>query len=327
MKSSHKLCLQSGAGSELWYFGLDHMPDSAALAWPVLRRPIPDHPDEFYFQIVTDLKRPPLAPVLNVDWLACSVDFISPARVRQRFSTASRLPCGVLMVQSGESLPLVSVAAHAGFWSFGRTILDRIAKHIGCATLPASNLVETLFQMITFQLPHLDESAVMQVIAKRMGNGDLMATFDTVIMEVEEAVECLHPDDHKEFKDVEEKAATNRSDRSTFRDEFRKQAGVVRARAKPKAKAKAKAKALPRKDFPTTLTQAEAKAYLPAGCSVWRAISHSAWAGHCPPHPRISSSWSLGEFEAMREVIRRLWRQHLDKEGLDNSACPFNNLL
>lgn len=56
-------------------------------------------------------------------------------------------------------------------------------------------------------------------------------------------------------------------------------------------------------------------------------MSHSAWAGRCEPFKRISANWSMGEDNARRDIIARLWRQYLAKMGLPLSDCPYQDLL
>ena len=206
----------------------------------------------------------------------------------------------------------------------GKVTVDKFAQNRGCGIPKGSNLVETLFTLISEILNSLGEQAVLDILSKRLGWSDIGASFDSSFLDLDDAIECLHHDDHRQVHKAEDDAKAMARMRMAFRDDLRKQAEVVRARAKCKAKAQPPVK---KKEFPTTMSQTEAKAMLPPGSSIWRAISHGAWAGHCPPFKRVSAPWSLGEYDAMKHVIARLWRQYLEKTGRPLSDCPYLGLI
>lgn len=77
------------------------------------------------------------------------------------------------------------------------------------------------------------------------------------------------------------------------------------------------------------LTQQEVKAMLPPGASCWRSnLGSGQWWVHLPPHPRISKSWTIqGHYEAAQFVLKGVWRQWLDDNGLTTADCPVAGLF
>ena len=107
-----------------------------------------------------------------------------------------------------------------------------------------------------------------------------------------------------------------------------KAAPKTKAKAKSKAKAKAGAGPPPRQPLPSTIPQSEARRFVPPGCYIWRGLDRSEWCGHCAPRKRVSASWhQYTEEGALRLVVRMLWSQYLEKEGLGRDACPYTDLF
>ena len=98
-------------------------------------------------------------------------------------------------------------------------------------------------------------------------------------------------------------------------------AGKKDGKAGPKAKAKAPA---PRK-LPQTIAQAEAKAWMPPRSAIWVSNVREAWCGHVPPYRRVSTPWSLYGCDqlALKDVLCKMWAQHLNRDGATKDACSF----
>ena len=78
----------------------------------------------------------------------------------------------------------------------------------------------------------------------------------------------------------------------------------------------------------TPLQQAQAKFLVPPGASIWEARFAGAWAGHLPPHRRVSKPWvAHGHRGACLEVVRHLWRLYLSDQNLAESDCPIEGLF
>ena len=77
-------------------------------------------------------------------------------------------------------------------------------------------------------------------------------------------------------------------------------------------------------------SQNNAKQFLPEGGSIRRGLTTGQWCGHLPPFRRVSRKWSeRGEEGALKEVLRRLWKQTIVGRGLPDypEGCPFAEYL
>lgn len=99
-------------------------------------------------------------------------------------------------------------------------------------------------------------------------------------------------------------------------------ADLVRACARA-TNTRARGASGPKEDVPTQMPQSEAKKYIPPGCFIWQAVSHSAWAGRCDPFKRISPNWSIGDDNARRDIVTRLWCQRLAKRRCHCRSVPI----
>lgn len=77
----------------------------------------------------------------------------------------------------------------------------------------------------------------------------------------------------------------------------------------------------------TTVSQPEAAAMMPPGCSIWRVTATSGWAVQVPPFKRYSASALKcgGEYEAMIHVMRIAWTTYQTIEPL--AECQVDGLL
>lgn len=320
MKANHQLCIKTLGGD--WLLALDFMPDSACIMWPLEAEPLAGHPEVLVFRGKKAVHEPVLYPVSSLTIEACIIDFMGPLRMQEKFPAAAKsTKTQVHIVQRGPVTSLLRVAAAECFWDLGKTLLDRVARYEGVALPPGSSLCDLAMALVQHCLG-LEEDDALPIVAKRFSVNDAASTWNSSLFEVEDALECLHHDDHKDFVEARNKAKAAAVACESFRADFRSRAEAVRARTRAKNK-----RARPQKDFPTTLSQAQAKAFLPPDCAIWRAVTHSAWAGHCKGYSRISAPWSMGEYTAMKSVIGRLWQQHLDRQGQAYSECPYKGLL
>ena len=73
------------------------------------------------------------------------------------------------------------------------------------------------------------------------------------------------------------------------------------------------------------ISQQEASAMCPPGAYIWRALSNRAWAGHMPPHKRISAPWAQYTHRgAALNVLQRLWGLYLAGSDVQ---CPVEDLM
>ncbi|CAK0876142.1 unnamed protein product, partial [Prorocentrum cordatum] len=314
---SHKLVVNlPGQG---WCLALDYFNSSCAFFWPMETRELEG--GLLMLQPENSTRGPIVKPLFDLDVPSCTVVVKSWARQCNDYPALcvgmNALPPAIRMFQEGPTDGLYKIAASKAFWSVPKTVLQSVARAKGVDLPPGAMLVDVIFALACDALG-VSEVDAIKIVARRHTVNDLQASFFPALLEVEEAIQCLHYDDHEEFKSQEKKVVTITEEMSIFKSDFHQKAKAVReaapkAKAKAKGKAKAKAAGGPpvRRDFPTEFTQAEAKTFLPPGAHIWRAVSHAAWAGHYPPYSRISAPWSMGETAAMKDVIRRLWIQYL----------------
>ena len=118
--------------------------------------------------------------------------------------------------------------------------------------------------------------------------------------------------------------AIGQEEREAFSVDYKRQRATH-----PKGGKKGAGKGLPRyPPLPSTIPQERARQFVPPGGHIWRGLQTSHWGGHLPPYSRCSARWKeYGEEEAMRVILRTLWRQWCEKEGKSIDACPLAGLF
>ena len=154
---------------------------------------------------------------------------------------------------------------------------------------------------------------------------------------VDEAAKALNREDEAIFYRERANAAERRAARDSFRDGYRrKRRTIAVAKAKAQAKAKPRARAprapvAPRMRLPTavamdTMSQAEAKVFMPPRGSLWKSRTQpGSWHTELKPLPSCNRSISAHGFGgALRIVISDAWRNYALLEGLAGSELPEN---
>lgn len=198
----------------------------------------------------------------------------------------------------------------------------------------SANLFEVLFSVIAGRLG-VDDAEVLQIVACRLGNDQLNRQFSPALLGIDDAIQVLDRTDYQVIHDAQAKVKVEASARVDFVRAYRERRERVRdvlAKAQPKEKASRKRRrgsepAAPA--YPSTISQATAKAFVPPGAHIWRGVSRCDWNGHLEPFRRVRAAWSRhGEEGAMVEVLKMLWQQHCEKEGLPYpDACPHKDRL
>lgn len=185
--------------------------------------------------------------------------------------------------------------------------------------------MNTLFHIIK-EVLECDDTRALDILLIRVASNDTMANCVNEPLCVDEALEVVGPRDAKANRKEQAAGKDGAVSRETFIKDFRRKliekSGVKKLVPKSvvgKALAKALAARLP---VPARVTQQEAKAWLPPGSSVWRALGPYAWGGHCPPRPRISEPWASDANAALCRSIQRLWGIRLVMRGETWDACP-----
>lgn len=187
-----------------------------------------------------------------------------PVACRHAFprAAAAGLCPGVAIMQVGPIEPLLRTAASRAFWDLPKSFVVKVAKAEGIPLPAGANMVETLFAVIAHAFPEKSEQDVMEVLATRHSANDIAQSFSAALFEVEEAYQCLHVDDHKDFRDAEAKAKLVAEGQQAFQKEFNAQANLVPARTR--ASKRGKAQSGPKKEVPTQMSQAQAKRFTPS---------------------------------------------------------------
>lgn len=75
------------------------------------------------------------------------------------------------------------------------------------------------------------------------------------------------------------------------------------------------------------MDQKVARSLVPPKAYIWRGLTRGQWCGHLPPYRRLSKAWGVNETAACLWVIRELWRQHIEANALDDTACFVEGLM
>ena len=174
-----------------------------------------------------------------------------------------------------------------------------------------------------------DDEATLEILAlHRLGALDQASSLLDALLDTEETCDLFERDDVNALRGEKKGAARQQDSLHTFAKEYKE--------AKQKQQSKTKGRQHNQKgkvsqSFPTALPfsilQGEANRYIPPTSSIWRGLTRNSWHGHYPGRKRISSQWIVhGESGAMRDIIRWLWVQHCEKEGLELEEVPIRNL-
>ena len=204
----------------------------------------------------------------------------------------------------------------------------------------SQSLVDTLVSM-TMSVLHLDEDEALSLLKVRLSaHSKKEAGAAKALMEVDEAVQCLEPNDinvvHKEQEKGEKRAASHKE----FVAEWKAKRKSVKACSKNNPK-KTKGKAPPhsargRASCPVSLLpvgdlmvdQQQVKKFMPEGSFIWKSRHDGTWHTRVPPFGTCSRSIQKHtEQVALRLVISHAWKDWCDLEGVEYGECPMQGLM
>lgn len=332
VQAGHRLafCMLTGAGEpDQWYIALDNFGDSSVLGWPCFRREV-GVSREFYFEISnTTHDRPSLVSIFDLSGImACSFVWRSWTWQQSRFPNRG-LPVVVRPFATGPPQPILQVACENAWWSMTGSDIKEFAIREGIDMDGCASLVDILFQVCKGITMKSDDE-VMVMLSRRPAANDLQREYSPALLDIEEAVQTFDLHDHQVVSAEQQKARTLEKSQESFVRDFEERRQRVAATQNPGAGKRGKkvATAPARKALPSTIPQSQAKKWVPEGTHIWRGLTRSEWCGHCEPYKRIQASWHLhGEEGAMRIIIRRLWEQNLEADGLGPEACPFDGIF
>lgn len=182
-------------------------------------------------------------------------------------------------------------------------------------------------------LPEISEEEACRICARRLlapGWKVAPEAFDD-LLQMEEAADFLDRDDCKLLKregetvksrsaELQEYRAAVLAKRQKISGGAGSRSGARGAKGPPGPKLRVPAKGI--------IPHEEAKSLAPPGSFVWRALTEGAWCGRLPPNGERSRSWRRhGERGACLQILRLLWQQWADSQGLPLSEVPVAGLF
>lgn len=318
----------SYGGAPAWFLPLRHFPQSGVLAWPLVMV-TGGAGGQSAFEVSCEVqKRPLILPIWSLESIdAVSVSWASPASHRRVGGSFLSMRKSLRLLVHGKIAQVKEVAAREAFWELSRTELMSFAEEWDISIDSGESLMGVLFTMVKAitEVPDMD---VMDIIHKRLARASQPSDWTSEILEIDEALQCVDRQD-QELIVQEKKTAVQRAQETVgILQDYKQRRQDIFAKMTQREKRKRGPHVTPR-SMPFTLTQAEAKQYLPPDASVWRGLTRQSWHGHCAGYRRCQAKWldHGGEQEALRALMRTLWTQHLDKTGQQYSACPIRDLL
>jgi hypothetical protein len=235
---------------------------------------------------------------------------------------------GVHLFVNGAEDSLIVVAAHEAFFNMKISALGQIFAQVELIAPAecAGNLCLTVFNLVQMVLSCSDEVAI-DIVAKRFASNDIGIAGMNACLDMDACLEVLDDQDARKIHQEQKEVETTLQELQLFEQDFvtrRRRindAKLAAAKAAPKGKAKAKAKA--KVTLPNDIAQTDAKIYIPPSSSIWRGRVKRCWNGHVPPRARISEPWADDEMASLHIILKRMWQQHIDLNGLTWLACPW----
>ena len=160
---------------------------------------------------------------------------------------------------------------------------------------------------------------------------DFSTKYLNELCEVDEAMTLLEKDDQDRMQQEMKSAANAEEERKSFVEIWRAKSTEIieKSGGGPKKKAKKKGDKSEELKWTAEIPFEQAKALKPPDASLWRGFNRGEYWGHCKPYSRVVASWTKhgSERNALQHVLRSLWKQSLEKHGLDTGKCPVQGLF
>lgn len=352
-------------GVTLWYIGLHSFRDSSVLVWPAIMHNYPVGGQYLAPRMDVDSSYPMLKVITNLDddsgSEACVCKWASWARQAIDYKALTNLQPGLRFTRASEIMTWKRLLASYAYFTMPLYEIKKFAAHFGIPLRSGVTLFSALFEVVKTSLALDDDDLVLDIIHKRLSASDIALKYSDEFLNCDLAIEVLDRFDKDKIEAEKKTLKTESDERYDFSKEFVAQRKDVRDRkaaaaavvaaaalaAAPKAKAKAKGKAglkgagkgkdaPPPPPAPLVFTfhcdLAEGKLLLPPNTFLWRGLSRGAWWAHMQVPvglPRMSEAFIKhgGSNEALRVLLQRLWKCHLEFSGRPLSDCPITRLF
>jgi hypothetical protein len=321
---------QGNVGTFKWYRVLHHYASSGVLAWPGRLRSVGPSGHRHIFEHDRKVDEPSIVALVDGEVEAYAFQWRSMPWQTMYLPASECRVAQLKAICNGKPMPLVEVMADNAFFIMG---IPDIVQWSSLRLIVIGKGISLVDALVTSLMGILKCTLAQAIdrIAIRLGTLDEGSYWCQELLGIDDAVDVVERSDAKLIAQEQDGAANQAASTAQFRKDFRKRAWDARALAEPapKGKGRGKARLDTREKFPVAVPQQEASRYKPPGCSIWRGWTREEWCGHCPPRKRLVSKDEdyESEYAAMRDVLRRLWIQHLDVKGLPSSSCPHRDLL
>ena len=182
-----------------WRIGLFHYQDSGAVALPVTMRDVPGHPDCVYADFDMTCVEPACHGIffganikaIQCHWRSWAWQCKHLPNARTYWRTALRL-----IAETKDELPLMQVVARSAWYDFEATLLRKIAKFAPLDIPAECDLLDILMRM-TKRVLNIGDAAAIDIIAKRLAVKEVEPETYDMLLNCDEAVDCMEKNDGK----------------------------------------------------------------------------------------------------------------------------------
>lgn len=313
-----------------WFFGLRHLPGTAAIAWPATLKVCDKNPDMSYFVPSVKMWEPSLLSFSSLDdWVGARFEIVSPAwQHTSATESAKTFPLqGIRFFLGSEVEPLDVIAARHAFFSLPLSWLRLLAEERGCALPPGCSLCQALW-LLCGALLKVEGAELQGIVEKRLIYlNDSVQKSEAAFAQCEEMDEVLEKQDEQQATKEVEAFEEDKSRLHTFRKEFAAQVGGSRQRGGRPPPIKTSSGGRYPRCVPPTIPHAEAKSYAPPDSRVWKS-SDGHWHGRYKAYGEVCRRIvTYSEQGALNRVLVELWTQHLTSCGRPLKDCPISGLF
>lgn len=167
------------------------------------------------------------------------------------------------------------------------------------------------------------------ILHSRMVELRRQTNYTNDLLQLDEAVQVMDRNDVKQFKEETENGIAAQKEFNNFRNDYKLGKQRIREREK-KSSGSRRPRVVARRSLPdlSTIDHKDVKRWIPPNSYALKNNTTGEWIARLKGGASVSRSWGrYGEAEALRLVLRHIWAQHCDQEGLDYGDCPVGGLF